>query len=147
MLVLADPLCLHKAKNALYLKWMTMVSFMPLILINFYFMPVFYRSMMLRFMALILFHEKRPEDRPEYLGERYLSHEALHVRMPNGRYRGQKPSTLVNTNTPPNISNTIPKVPVTVPVTYNAANTTAIITRMILSAEPMFFFMFEGFGL
>ena len=37
------------------------------------------------------------------------------VLMPNGVYSGQKPIKLVNTNTPPNITSTIPHVPVTTP--------------------------------
>ncbi len=40
----------------------------------------------------------------------------LQVLIPNGAYRGQKPTRLVAINTPPSTSNTSPIVPVTVPL-------------------------------
>lgn len=39
-----------------------------------------------------------------------------HVLRPTMAYSGQKLTRLVNTNTPPRITSTRPKVPVTVPV-------------------------------
>lgn len=49
--------------------------------------------------------------------------------------------TLVNTKTAATTSKIKPMVPVTVLVKYNIANTTATINRMILSVDPMFFFI------
>ena len=60
---------------------------------------------------------------------------------PNIVYSGQKLIRLVATNTPPNTRSTIPKVPVTVPVKYKAANTNAMTILATLSIVPMFFFM------
>ena len=60
---------------------------------------------------------------------------------PNGKYKGQKLTKLVSTKIPANTSNTIPAVPVTVPVKHNKANTTATITLIILSVDPMFVFI------
>ena len=48
---------------------------------------------------------------------------------------------LVAKKTPPKISKIKPKVPEIVPVKYKTAITTAIKLRMILSVEPMFFFI------
>jgi hypothetical protein len=61
--------------------------------------------------------------------------------MPKMVYKGQKLTRLVRTNTPPRINRIKPRVPVTVPVKYRTANTTASRTRMIRSAELIFFFI------
>jgi hypothetical protein len=63
------------------------------------------------------------------------------VLSPTSAYSGQKLTRLVSTNTAPRITNTKPRVPVTVPVKYNTPNTTARITRIIRSTFPMFFFI------
>lgn len=65
----------------------------------------------------------------------------LQVEIPKGRYNGQKLIKLVARKTPPKTSNIIPKVPEIVPVKNNTAITIAIKIRMILSVEPMFFFI------
>ena len=44
-------------------------------------------------------------------------------------------------NTAPNTSSTIPNVPVTVPEKYKNANIAAAINLIILSVDPMFFFI------
>jgi hypothetical protein len=61
--------------------------------------------------------------------------------IPNGAYSGQKLTKLVRTKTAPNTNKTTPNVPVTVPVKYKAAKIMAKMTRVMRSAEPMFFFM------
>jgi hypothetical protein len=61
--------------------------------------------------------------------------------MPKMVYKGQKPTILVSKKITPATVSTKPIVPVTVPVKYNAAKITAIITRIILSAELMFTFI------
>ena len=53
---------------------------------------------------------------------------------------------LVRVNIPANTNNTIPIVPVTVPVKYKVAKRAEIITLIILSAVLMFFFVFENFS-
>jgi hypothetical protein len=63
------------------------------------------------------------------------------VLRPISVYSGQKLMNEVNVNTPANTSNTIPNVPVTVLVKYSTANNAATISRMMRSAEPMFFFI------
>lgn len=65
--------------------------------------------------------------------------------MPKMEYSGQVLIKLVNTNTAPSTSNTIPSVPVTVLVKYRAAKIAANTSLMILSAEPMFFFIVNSF--
>lgn len=64
-----------------------------------------------------------------------------HVLIPKGAYNGQKLIKLVKRNTPAKTNNTIPKVPVIVPVKYNAAIIAAMMNRIIRSELPMFFFM------
>ena len=65
----------------------------------------------------------------------------MHVLMPNGTYSGQKLMKLVSTNIAANTNNTMPKVPVITFVKYKMPTTTAIISLIILSEEPMFFFI------
>lgn len=65
----------------------------------------------------------------------------LQVEIPNGTYKGQKLMKLVAKKIPPKISRINPKVPEIVPVKYKTAITIAITLRMILSVEPMFFFI------
>ena len=65
----------------------------------------------------------------------------LPVFNPNGRYRGQKLTRLVSTNTAASTRRTIPKVPVITLVKYNIATSTAIAIRIILSVVPMFDFI------
>jgi|GEM_PF-1849045 len=69
----------------------------------------------------------------------------LHVESPKIVYNGQKLIRLVARKTPPSTSRTVPSVPLTVPVKYNAANTMANKMRTILSVDPMFFFMMYEF--
>ena len=64
-----------------------------------------------------------------------------HVLRPNGAYSGQKLMKLVKRNTPASTINTMPKVPVTVPVKYKIPITAAINALTIRSVLPMFFFM------
>ncbi len=64
-----------------------------------------------------------------------------HVLIPKGAYNGQKLIKLVKRNTPARTNNTIPNVPVIVPVKYNAAIIAAMMNLMIRSELPMFFFM------
>jgi len=52
---------------------------------------------------------------------------------------------LVNTNITANAISKIPNVPVVVPEKYRINTAIAIIILMILSAEPMFFFMILNF--
>jgi hypothetical protein len=61
--------------------------------------------------------------------------------MPKGLYKGQKLTKLVSTKIIDKINKTIPNVPVTVPLKYNTPIIAAIITLIILSAVPMFFFI------
>ena len=61
--------------------------------------------------------------------------------MPNGAYNGQKLIKLVNRNTTLRIIKTKPSVPVIIFVKYKNAIIAAIITLVILSTEPMFFFI------
>ena len=65
----------------------------------------------------------------------------VQVLIPKGAYNGQKLIKLVKRNTPARTNNTIPKVPVIVPVKYNAAIIAAMMNRIIRSELPMFFFM------
>lgn len=65
----------------------------------------------------------------------------LQVLIPTKVYSGQKLITDVARKTPPNTSNTVPHVPVTVPVKNRAENTIAKITRIIRSVFPMFVFI------
>ncbi len=65
----------------------------------------------------------------------------LQVLIPKGAYSGQKLMKLVKTKTAERTISTIPKVPVNVPVKYNTLTIAAIITLIILSAEPIFFFI------
>lgn len=71
----------------------------------------------------------------------YITYFVLQVEIPKGAYKGQKLMKLVAKKTPPKISKINPKVPEIVPVKYKTAITIAIKLRMILSVEPMFFFM------
>ena len=94
--------------------------------------------------ALIFIAQSRSLYSPSYsltLSLSYTSHAVLHVLMPTIAYNGQKLTRLVRTKTPPRTSRTKPSVPVTVPVKYRTANTAASRTRMILSAELIFFFI------
>ena len=61
--------------------------------------------------------------------------------MPKGAYKGQNETKEVSTKIPAKASNTMPKVPDTVPVKYKAAMRMAITTRTARSALPMFFFI------
>jgi hypothetical protein len=61
--------------------------------------------------------------------------------MPNKVYKGQNPTRLVKIKTTSKINNTIPNVPVIVPVKYNIANAIAATILMIRSADPIFFFI------
>jgi len=70
----------------------------------------------------------------------------LQVFTPTNVYNGQKLITDVAKKIPPSTTNTVPQVPATVPVKYNPAKTIARITRMILSAFPMFAFILKLFG-
>jgi hypothetical protein len=63
------------------------------------------------------------------------------VDIPKGAYKGQKLTRLVRTKTAASTSNTIPRVPVMIPEKYRYAITAAMITLMILSALPIFFFI------
>lgn len=63
------------------------------------------------------------------------------VLIPKGAYKGQKLIKLVKRNTTASTNNTIPKVPVSVPVKYNTPIIAAIMNLMIRSVLPMFFFM------
>lgn len=65
----------------------------------------------------------------------------LFVLIPRREYIGQELIKLVSTNTPAMIISTIPKVPEITFEKYRITTTTASKIRMILSAEPMFFFM------
>lgn len=61
--------------------------------------------------------------------------------IPNGAYNGQKLIKLVKTKIPAKANNTIPNVPGITFVKYKTAIIAAIITRITLSAPPIFFFM------
>ncbi len=61
--------------------------------------------------------------------------------MPSRLYSGQKFNKLVARNTMATTKATMAKVPVTLPVKYKIANTTAMRMRMLRSIEPMFFFI------
>lgn len=67
----------------------------------------------------------------------------LQVEIPKGTYKGQKLIKLVAKKTPPKISKIKPKVPEIVPEKYKTAITIAIKLRMILSVEPIFFFIIK----
>lgn len=68
------------------------------------------------------------------------------VLIPNSVYKGQKLITVVTKKIPPNTSNIVPAVPVTVLVKYNAAKIAATIILITLSAMPMFFFIYFFYG-
>lgn len=78
----------------------------------------------------------------ESLFNRYL---VLQVDIPKMVYSGQKLIKLVAKNIPPRIKRINPSVPVTVPVKYKTANTAASNMRIVLSADPMFFFIVHCF--
>jgi hypothetical protein len=61
--------------------------------------------------------------------------------MPNGRYKGHQEAILVSRKMPARSNKTIPKIPVTVFVKYSKAKMAAITILMILSADPIFFFI------
>lgn len=63
------------------------------------------------------------------------------VLKPKGAYKGQKLIKLVITKTPARISKTVPRVPEIVPVYASTPITTAISILIILSADPIFFFI------
>jgi len=63
--------------------------------------------------------------------------------MPNGEYNGQKLKKLVIKKMIANAPRTKAKVPLIVLVKYKTAIATAIKERIILSVEPMFFFMIQ----
>jgi len=65
----------------------------------------------------------------------------LQVLKPKGKYKGQKLTKLVTTNTAANASKTSPNTPVTVPVKYRAANIAAKTNLTTLSMLPTFFFI------
>lgn len=71
----------------------------------------------------------------------YAALSTLHVLILNGAYNGQKLIKLVNTNIPAKINKTIPKVPDITFVKYNTAIKMAISTLIILSVDPIFFFI------
>jgi hypothetical protein len=64
------------------------------------------------------------------------------VLIPKGRYAGQMLTRLVSKKTTAAINKTRPNVPERMFVKYKTAITAAITNRIILSAEPMFFFIF-----
>jgi hypothetical protein len=63
------------------------------------------------------------------------------VLIPNGRYKGQKLTRLVITNITASAIRITPRTPGITPVKYSKAITIAIRTLIILSVEPIFFFM------
>ena len=67
--------------------------------------------------------------------------------MPKGRYSGQKLIKLVSINMPDKISNTMANVPEITLVKKSITTTAAISILIILSAKPMFFFIFSYFYL
>lgn len=69
----------------------------------------------------------------------------LQVLIPKGKYKGQKLTKLVSVNTAANTSNTMPKVPLMVPVKYSAAIIIATINLIMRSAVPIFVFITIGF--
>lgn len=73
------------------------------------------------------------------IGSYFLPEEQ--VDMPRGAYKGQKLIKLVRTMTAARIIRMIPSVPLIRFVKNSATITAAIINLIILSAEPMFFFI------
>ncbi len=65
--------------------------------------------------------------------------------MPKRGYRGQKLIKLVNTNTAANTTSIIPNMPEITFVKNKIAITAANINLIILSADPMFFFIIYSF--
>jgi len=65
----------------------------------------------------------------------------LQLLRPKGKYNGQKLTKLVKTKTAARTSKIIPKVPVITLVKYKITKTAANKILMILSVDPMFFFM------
>lgn len=61
--------------------------------------------------------------------------------MPKGLYNGQKLTKLVSKKIKDNVNKTIPNVPEIVPLKYNTTIIVAIITLIILSVIPIFFFI------
>ena len=67
------------------------------------------------------------------------------VRIPNGKYKGQKLTNAVRKNIPPKASSKIARIPVIILVRYKTAIATAISILMILSEFPIFFFIVSIF--
>lgn len=65
----------------------------------------------------------------------------LHVEIPKGAYSGQKLTTLVSRKIPAKTTKIIPNVPVITFPKNKPAITAAMITRIIRSVVPMFFFI------
>jgi len=66
---------------------------------------------------------------------------ALQLLRPKGKYNGQKLTKLVITKTAAKISKIIPKIPVTTLVKYKITKIAANKILIILSVDPMFFFI------
>lgn len=105
--------------------------------------------------AFLFFHKKINKKRFAFspkpfliilkLIEPYFFPLILHVLIPKGAYSGQKLIKLVNTKIPASTNRTIPSVPVMVSVKYKVATIAAMMTLIILSAAPMFFFIIVRF--
>jgi hypothetical protein len=65
----------------------------------------------------------------------------LRVDIPKGKYKGQKLTKLVSNIIAANAPRIKANVPFIVPVKYKIATKIATIIRMILSVEPIFFFI------
>jgi len=70
-----------------------------------------------------------------------INYDTLQVFMPTKAYNGQKPTKLVRVKIPAATKATVPHKPVTVPVAYRATSAATTNNLMILSADPIFFFI------
>jgi hypothetical protein len=66
----------------------------------------------------------------------------LQLLIPKMEYNGQKPTTAVSNNIAPTTSKMIPTTLLMELVKYSKAIITAIATRVVMSAEPKFFFIY-----
>ncbi|GEM_PF-3517433 len=69
----------------------------------------------------------------------------LRVCNPNNIYKGQKPNIAVTINIAERIPKMIAAIPDNTPVIIRIANIIATRLRIILSVEPIFFFIFCGY--
>ena len=65
----------------------------------------------------------------------------LQLLIPKMEYNGHKPTIAVNNNIAPTTSKIIPITPLMELVKYSKAIITAIAIRVVMSAEPKFFFI------